>query len=433
MRSCIRKIQRVSWFELAAKFSGLKSFSMANVSGRKVTLALMTALSLFAVRGSYGQDAGQTIEPTRASQAKTEKDTAKTAPQTMEILSSYEGQNVTSVELAGRPDEDPKKFAGLFKLKAGDSFAKDKVEATTAALKATGQFREIQIQVEPEANGVRVLLIPDSSVYFGIFSFPGAEQFPYSKLVQIANFPPEAPYNATDIESDRQALITFFRQEGYFLCEVTPHTDVQRDHMLANVTFQVKLNHRARFGNIIIANATPEEVTKLTKSLQTVLARARGAAIRPGKSFNRSSVMKANQYLQNQLEKRGRLAAQVKLSGAEYHADTNRADIHFDVNAGPTIRVQIEGAHLHSWTRKSLLPFYQGIGVDDESVQEGRQALASYFQAKGFFDVKVDAQVKRENAVDNRPPIEMDTDQTSEQKQQQVKRGAGQTQSAKAS
>ncbi len=68
------------------------------------------------------------------------------------------------------------------------------------------------------------------------------------------------------------------------------------------------------------------------------------------------------QYLQKGLEKQGRLAAQVKLAGAAYTAETNRADIHFDVKAGPMIHVQVKGAHLWSWTRKSLLPVYQGVG-----------------------------------------------------------------------
>ena len=95
-----------------------------------------------------------------------------------------------------------------------------------------------------------------------------------------------------------------------------------------------------------------------------------------------------------------KLAAQVKLAGAAYTAETNRADIHFDVKAGPTIHVQVKGAHLWSWTRKSLLPVYQGVGVDPELVQEGREALVSYFQGKGFFDVDVDSQFHRQDSVD---------------------------------
>jgi outer membrane protein assembly factor BamA len=146
---------------------------------------------------------------------------------------------------------------------------------------------------------------------------------------------------------------------------------------------------------VTIANTDPAEAAKLTASLHTFVARARGAAIRPGKTFQHSTLNNATQYLQKKLEKQGKLGAQVKLAGADYTAETNRADIHFDVQTGPTTHVEVKGAHLWSWTRKSLLPVYQGVGVDPELVQEGREALVSYFQKKGFFDVSVDSQYHR--------------------------------------
>jgi outer membrane protein assembly factor BamA len=62
--------------------------------------------------------------------------------------------------------------------------------------------------------------------------------------------------------------------------------------------------------------------------------------------------------------------------------------------------VQLEGAHLFVWTRKTLLPVYQGIEVDDESVQEGKQALVSYYQAKGYFDAEVDVQTIQSAGAD---------------------------------
>lgn len=146
------------------------------------------------------------------------------------------------------------------------------------------------------------------------------------------------------------------------------------------------------------ASASPATAA-LSHRLQTFIARARGAAIRPGRSYHYSTLTKATQYLQAQLEKKGRLGAQVTLAGADYHADTNRADIHFAVKPGLVSTVAIKGAHLWSWTRKALLPVYQGAGVDEESVEEGRQELISHFQAKGYFDVKVDAQLKTEPGV----------------------------------
>jgi outer membrane protein insertion porin family len=341
---------------------------------------LLWALSVLAV--CTGLWAQTTTEPAQL---------PKTAPASQAILSSYEGQNVTAVEIAGRPNLDPSKLLPLLPQHAGEPFSKEKVDQSIATLKSAGKFDEVQLQVEPEANGVRVLLIAEPAIWFGIFEFPGAERFPYSKLVQIANYPPQAPYNAGDVQKDTDALIRYFQQQGYFEVEVRPQVTLDTGHDVANVSFRVSLNRKAKFGTVNVADTTPEEAQKMAKSLQGLGARVRGAAIRPGKNYRRATLDNAQKYLQKKLEKREKLSAQVKLSGAAYTADTNRADIHFDVKAGPTIHVEVKGAHL---------PVYQGVGVDPELVAEGREALISYFQKKGFFDVAVDSQFSKKDSVD---------------------------------
>jgi len=323
------------------------------------------------------------------------KQVPTTAPSTEQMLSSYEGQNVTAIEVAGRPESASTQFASLFVQQRGQPFSKDKVDQTAAALRATANCDGVRVQVEAEADGVRVLFVLEPAVYFGIFQFPGAERFSYSRLVQVANYPTQTPFIATDVEQGRQALATFFQQQGYFQSDVKAEVQVDSQRGLANIVFHVTLAHQAKFGVIDIKETTPEDAAALAHSLQTFLARVEGSAIRPGHNYHYSTLTKAIQYLQAKLQKQGRLGAEVKLAGTEYHAGTNRADIHFSVDPGPKTAVAIEGAHLWSWTRKSLLPVYQGIGVDEESVEEGRQALLSYWQSKGFFEVKVDAQLKK--------------------------------------
>ncbi len=320
-------------------------------------------------------------------QAKSEP--PKTSPQTIEILPSYEGQNVTAIEIAGQPDLPTSQFTSDFSQHAGEPFSREKLNTTIANLKRDGKFKTIQIQVSPEANGVRVLMVLEPAYYFGIFEFPGAERFAYSRLIQVTNYPPEAAYNADDIRQSTTKLIAFFRQEGYFLATVEPETRIDVTHKLVNVIFHVTLNRRSKFGQIDIDGTTPEKTAQLSHDLQTFWARLHGAAIRPGKNYRRKTLTNASQYLQNKLVKQSYLGAHVKLLGAEYIAASNFANIHFDVDPGPITNVKVEGAHLWSWTRKSLLPVYQGVGVDDEVAQEGNRYLISYFQSKGYFDAKV--------------------------------------------
>ena len=135
-------------------------------------------------------------------------------PAADQILSSYEGQNVSSVQIAGHPELSSSQYSSLMTQQAGQPFSKAKVDQTAAALKATGKFDNVRVVAEPEANGVQVLFILEPAVYFGLFEFPGSGNFSYSQLLQIANYPVQTPFNAADVEQDRQHLITFFEQEG---------------------------------------------------------------------------------------------------------------------------------------------------------------------------------------------------------------------------
>lgn len=316
-----------------------------------------------------------------------------TTPGTESILSSYEGQNVSSIQLAGQPDLNPSQFTPLMEQKPGQPFSQAKVEQTAEALKATGKFKEVRIQAQPEANGVRVVYVLEPAVWFGIYQFPGARRFAYSELIQASNYPVQKPFDATEVEKDGASLEHFFQQEGFFQAQVHTQVKVDQAHAIADVVFHINLDRKAKFGTLFMQGGTTPQDAQLEHKLTTPWARLRGSGIRPGKTFHHSTLDHAVHYVQSLLEKQGYLGAKVSLLGAQYHADTNRADIHFKIDPGVKTHVNITGAHVWSWDRKDLLPVYQGVGVDQETVQEGRQALVSYFQAKGFFNVKVDSQL----------------------------------------
>ena len=192
-----------------------------------------------------------------------------------QILSSYEGQNVTEIEVAGRPQSPASEFEPLFVQKPGEPFSSEKVNGTLAALKASGKAQDVRVEVDAEADGLRVLFIVEPAVYFGIFQFPGAERFNYSRLVQVANFQAQTPFNAADVEKDRQALIKFFQQQGYFQAKVDAEVNVDSANGLANLLFKCQLNRAAKFGALDIVGTDAEETAMLGHSLQTFIASVR--------------------------------------------------------------------------------------------------------------------------------------------------------------
>jgi len=327
----------------------------------------------------------------------------KTAPQVEKVLPSYEGQQVVAVELAGKPGLDPSSLQPFLAQKPNEPFSRAKIEQSITALKNGGKVKEVELEVRPQADGIRVIFVLQPAVYFGIYTFPGAERFAYSRLLQVADYPPRGAYSAVDVTNTTESLTRFFQQNGYFQAEVKPELQDDPAHGLVNVNFHVTLKRHAKFGKVVFQGAPSELESRLQGNLQSLRARVRGVAMRKGKSYSYRTVQRATQYLESKLIDGDYLGSRVELAGAEYDPATNRADVRFKVTAGAPVHVSIEGAHLWSRTRKKLLPMYEQAGLDPEIVQEGRQNLVSYFQAKGYFDVRVDAQTQaagtRQNIV----------------------------------
>src|SRR5215472_3097888 len=217
--------------------------TMRTPFGNAQTVSL--TLLMLVVAAALRAQTGPTGKPEQA---------PKTAPQVQNALPAYEGQTVTSVELAGQPDADLSELRQLLVQKAGEPFSQQKVNESLAALKHAGQYQTIELEFRPEANGVRVLFVLQPAVYFGIYKFPGAlRPFAYSRLVQVSDYPPRGAYTTVDVQNATQALVRFFQRNGYFQAEVKPEVTVDRVHGLANVTYQTRLGRRAEFGKVSIS------------------------------------------------------------------------------------------------------------------------------------------------------------------------------------
>src|SRR5437868_15518952 len=110
-----------------------------NLSHPACLFVLLFAAVLLLPAGT-GAQTGPTAQPQQA---------PRTAPQVQQVIPSYEGQNVSSVELAGRPDLNTDSLVPLLAQRAGEPFARAKVDQSIAALQNTGRFQAVEMEVRP--------------------------------------------------------------------------------------------------------------------------------------------------------------------------------------------------------------------------------------------------------------------------------------------
>ncbi|MCU1332308.1 MAG: surface antigen [Candidatus Angelobacter sp.] len=309
---------------------------------------------------------------------------------------SYEGQRVSSVQLAGQPDGVPRKLRSLIAQPVNAPYDQAKIDESVAALKKAG-VQDVEVQVTPAAEGVKVVFVLKPAYYFGVYTFPKAEKiFTYTRLLQAANYSKQDPFTQEKVEEAESNLLEFFHRTGFFRATVEPKMQIDQGNRVVNVEYDINLKKRAKFGNVILVGASEEQTRSLNASLRSIRARIKGAYMKPGKTYSLKKLNAATAFLQQQLGNQHFLAARVKVVSTLYNEETNRTDIKYNVTEGPKIEIKVVGAHIWRRTQKKLIPMYQENAVDPDLVNEGAQDLTSYFQSKGYFDAKVQSQMQKQ-------------------------------------
>ena len=326
---------------------------------------------------------------------------ARQQPDNVQTAISYEGQKVGSVEVAGQPDLNRHSVANLISQPINAPYRQQQVDATVDALKKSGKFDDVKVLVTPEADGLRLLFVLEPAYYFGIYNFPAAMgAFSYTRLLQAASYPRQEPYTSGRVDESTSNLLAFLHQTGYFEATVEPELQKDETHGVVDVVFDVKLRRRSKIGVVTIGGLSPEDTARLQGKLHSWRSRIRGAYLKPGKPYTSKKIQSAIKFLQTELGKQHYLAAKVQLVSARYNSATNRADVDFHIARNRKITIQVAGAKVRQGTQKKLIPIYQENSVDSDLVHEGAQSLTSYFQAKGFFDAKVESKFEKSDTGD---------------------------------
>jgi outer membrane protein assembly factor BamA len=81
---------------------------------------------------------------------------------------SYEGQKVAAVELVANPKIPVESLRSLVQQKIDEPYSASKIEGTISALRGTGRFSKVEVDVKPEPGGLHVTFTLEPALYFGV-------------------------------------------------------------------------------------------------------------------------------------------------------------------------------------------------------------------------------------------------------------------------
>ena len=321
------------------------------------------------------------------------------APQVPEA--AYRGENVSAVSLIANPHRDISSLVPLVTQKVGQPYSPEQIQASVQALTRAGDFKEVHVNVVPEIAGLKVEFLLEPAYYVGIVNFPGAEKhFTYTRLLQVANYSDQDPYDATQLPLAEAALEKFFRQNGYFQSKIHAERSIDDAHQLVNVSFVVDLGQRARISSVHVEGSSEAETARLLHAVRSLRARLTGGLLKPGKPYSLERIKAASSQMKRTLVKQHRLTSKIKENPPEYDGQSNRVSVSFQVELGPVVTIRTVGAKLTSIPFlegrevRKLIPVYSEGAVDRDLIDEGQRNLVDFFQKKGFYDAKVSSEFR---------------------------------------
>src|SRR5262249_52225541 len=199
---------------------------------------------------------------------------------------AYDGQQVVRVDVVSNPAVPVDAIRPLIVQKSNEPYSTAKIEGTVDAIKKTGRFSKVELAVKPESGGLHLTFTLEPALYFGLLTFPGATKvFSYSRLLQVTDIQPQTPYRRELVANAGGALLNYFISLGYFQAEVQSETELDHEHLLANVIFHVDLGKKGKIGNTEIVGPPPAEANRYLKDTRSFRATMTGAAVKPGKTY----------------------------------------------------------------------------------------------------------------------------------------------------
>ena len=266
-------------------------------------------------------------------------------------------------------------------VKVGRPLNREEVAASIRTLYKTGNYANISAVEAPEDDGIRLDFVVQENLFINRTIILGLKPPPSEASAQGAmQLSLGQTYREEDIEEAIGRLTDTLHDEGLYqakiMAEKVPHPE---RHQL-DLIVHVEPGPRVHLANIELFNNTEYSDAALLKLFR----------LKKGSELTVARVQAAQERIRKFLQKKDHLSAGVSVRRGEYIQASNSLPLTLEVNAGPTVRLTVEGAKLSRGELRKLIPVYQEASVDPDLLEEGKRNLREHMEREGYFDANVD-------------------------------------------
>lgn len=281
----------------------------------------------------------------------------------------------------------PEQLARIVPLKPNQQVTPAEVRDTIKQLYATGRYSYVEVDAQPAAHGVSLVVRTRPQWFVGTVEVGGKLAAPPNRgqLANATRLELGQPFNDGDLKTAIRGMQSLLRRNGFFQAVVDARPAYDAGHQQISYTFVVQPGTRARLTEPVISGDTripKEELAEATKYKHWF-------RWRPATEEN---VHGGVRRIRNKYAKDNRLTSSVRMRKENYDAQNNRAQPVIEANGGPKIKIDTVGAKISEGKLKRYVPVFDEQSVNRDLLVIGARNLRDYYQNQGYFEAEVDFQ-----------------------------------------
>lgn len=294
--------------------------------------------------------------------------------------SSLWGRNVVDVRLQADADLTVQQFAGQIAQQKGQPLDPSKVSASLKSLYATGRFAELAAKAEPQGEGVVLVFQAQARYFVGVVRVEGAPlHADPAALTSGAGLRLGEPYSEESLGQAKSRILAALNSNAYYQATVEVKEQRHRQSEESDITFTVIAGRPARLARIDFTGNPGVPGAVLVHE----------ARWKTGIGLTQARLQRGLLRLHAYYLKRDHLEASALAEKRSYDRRTNTERLSVKVDAGPEIRLRVDGAHISASDLRNILPAYLESSADPLTLLDGEPVLANYFKDRGYFDAAV--------------------------------------------
>ncbi|HXH50434.1 MAG TPA: POTRA domain-containing protein [Terriglobia bacterium] len=216
--------------------------------------------------------------------------------------------------------------------------------------------------------------------YIGLVRVTGTPKpLDASTLAAAARLPLGRPLYEDELAAATQNILNVLHDNAFYQAKIENSVERNPATQEANVLLTITPGPQARLRGVTF-NGHPAYPPDRLRSV---------TGWHPGERLTTSDIEKGLYKIHNFYLQHGYIQASTNVQKRVFEPKTNTENLFVECESGPVVEVHVRGAGIPRHKLRDILPLYQDGVIDQPSLERGSEALAGFYQQKGYLRAQV--------------------------------------------